>query len=208
MLCSLCNSATRKFEVIKMREYVRCVNCNVILLSPEFHLSPQEEKSRYRLHNNDINDPGYINFVSPVISRIISDFSRNSVGLDFGCGTGPVITSELKKAGYTVQLYDPYFKPDVKLLEEKYDFIICCEVMEHFQKPLEEFKLLKSLLRPDGKLYCKTEVFEDAIDFKSWHYKNDLTHVTFYNRETLLWIEKNLNFSSLKIYKDVMVFSN
>ena len=187
---------------------MRCVNCNVILLSPEFHLSPQEEKSRYRLHNNDINDPGYINFVSPVISRIKSDFSRNSVGLDFGCGTGPVITSELKKSGYSIKLYDPYFKPNIKLLEEKYDFIICCEVMEHFLKPLEEFKLLKSLLRPDGKLYCKTEVFEDAIDFKSWHYKNDLTHVTFYNRETLLWIEKNLNFSSLKIYKDVMVFSN
>ena len=208
MLCSLCNSATRKFEVIKKREYVRCVNCKVILLSPDFHLSPQEEESRYRLHNNDINDPGYINFVSPVISRIKSDFTKDSSGLDFGCGTGPVITSELKKSDYNIKLYDPYFKPEVKLLEEKYDFIICCEVMEHFQQPFEEFKLLKSLLKPGGKLYCKTEVFEDAIDFKSWHYKNDHTHVTFYNRETLLWIKKNLNFSSLKIYKDVMVFGN
>ena len=70
--------------------------------------------------------------------------------------------------------------------------------MEHFQQPFEEFKLLKSLLKPGGKLYCKTEVFEDAIDFKSWHYKNDRTHVTFYNRETLLWIEKNLNFSDFQ----------
>ncbi|MDX1545237.1 MAG: methyltransferase domain-containing protein, partial [Christiangramia sp.] len=92
--------------------------------------------------------------------------------------------------------------------EKKYDFIICCEVMEHFQKPLEEFRLLRSLLRPGGKLYCKTEVWNDAIDFNGWHYKNDLTHVIFYDRETLLWIKENLQFSSVDIYKELMVFTN
>ncbi|MCG9973121.1 class I SAM-dependent methyltransferase [Christiangramia crocea] len=207
MLCSLCNSTTRNFEIFKEREYLQCVNCKAILLSPESYLSPQEEKFRYRLHNNDINDPGYINFVSPIIEKIKSDLSRDSTGLDFGCGTGPVIASELEKSGFDIRLYDPYFQPNQKLLKKKYDFIICCEVMEHFQKPVKEFRLLRSLLKPGGKLYCKTEVWNEAIKFNEWHYKNDLTHVIFYNRDSLLWIKENLQFSSIDIYEDLMVFS-
>jgi hypothetical protein len=79
--------------------------------------------------------------------------------------------------------------------------------MEHFQDPLKEFILLRSLLKPDGKLYCKTAVWNDAIDFKGWHYKNDLTHVIFYNRQTLQWIKDHLHFSSLEITDDYIVFS-
>lgn len=208
MLCSLCNSATRNFEVIKEREYVQCINCKAILLSPESYLSPREEKSRYRLHNNDVNDPGYLSFVSPVIDKIRTDIPTDSMGLDFGCGTGPVIASELEKAGYNIRLYDPYFQPNRTFLDKQYDFIICCEVMEHFQKPLEEFRLLRSLLKPGGKLYCKTAVWNEAINFNSWYYKDDLTHVIFYNRESLLWIRKNLEFSSVDILDELMVFTN
>lgn len=208
MLCSLCNSATRNFEVIKEREYVQCINCKAILLSPESYLSPQEEKSRYRFHNNDVNDPGYLSFVSPVIDKIRSDMPTDSTGLDFGCGTGPVIASELEKSGYNIRLYDPYFQPNRTFLDKQYDFIICCEVMEHFQKPLEEFRLLRSLLKPEGKLYCKTAVWNEAINFNSWYYKDDPTHVIFYNRESLLWIRENLEFSSVDIYDELMVFAN
>ena len=208
MLCSLCNSATRNFEVIKEREYVQCINCKAILLSPESYLSPREEKSRYRLHNNDVNDPGYLSFVSPVIDKIRSDMPTDSTGLDFGCGTGPIIAAELEKTGYNIRLYDPYFQPNRTFLDQQYDFIICCEVMEHFQKPLEEFRLLRSLLKPGGKLYCKTAVWNDAINFNSWYYKDDLTHVIFYNRESLFWIRENLEFSSVDIYEELLVFTN
>ncbi|GGG38130.1 methyltransferase [Christiangramia forsetii] len=183
------------------------MGCKAILLSPEHHLSPQAEKSRYILHNNDVNDAGYIRFVQPVIEKIRSDFSSNSNGLDFGCGTGPVITSKLKKSSFKIELYDPYFKPDKKVLKTTFDFIICCEVMEHFQNPLKEFQLLRTLLKPNGKLYCKTEIWKDAIDFSNWHYKNDKTHVIFYDRETLRWIKENLNFSSLEICKEFVIFS-
>ncbi len=206
MPCGLCNCATRKFEIINNREYVQCIGCKAIFLSPEHYLSPQAEKYRYSLHNNDVNDPGYIQFVNPVVNQIKSDFSSKSSGLDFGCGTGPVITSELEKSGFKLQLYDPYFKADKNVLTTNYDFIICCEVMEHFQNPLKEFKLLRTLLKPNGKLYCKTAVWNDAIDFQGWHYKDDLTHVIFYNKETLYWIKENLNFSSIEIDEDFIIF--
>lgn len=207
MPCSLCTCATRKFEAIQDREYVQCTGCKAILLSPEYYLSPQEEKFRYSLHNNDVNDAGYIEFVSPIIKKIREDFSPGSSGLDFGCGTGPVIASELKKEGFKIELYDPYFQPKKSVLKNKFDFIICCEVMEHFQEPLKEFHLLRSLLKPGAKLYCKTEIWNEAIEFKDWHYKNDLTHVIFYNRETLEWIRENTDFSSLEIFEKFIVFT-
>lgn len=206
MPCRLCNSATRNFEVIKEREYVQCTGCKAIFLSPQYHLSPQAEKYRYILHNNDVNDPGYIHFVNPLVQQIKSDFDPSNKGLDFGCGTGPVIASELEKSGFQLELYDPYFKPNKKVLKSSFDFIICCEVMEHFQDPLKEFKLLGSLLKSKGKLYCKTAVWNEAIDFHNWHYKDDLTHVIFYNKETLHWIKEHLNFSSLEIQEEFIIF--
>ena len=207
MVCSLCNCTTRNFEIFQEREYVQCLNCKAVLLTRDFYLSPQEEKFRYRLHNNDIDDPGYREFVRPIVEKIKSKIPASSTGLDFGCGTGPVIASELQKSGYKIELYDPYFQPDKKILEKQYDFIICCEVMEHFHDPLKEFKLLSSLLKPDAKLYCKTVLWNETIDFNGWHYKNDKTHVFFYSKETLLWIRENLGFSHLKIYDDFIVFT-
>ncbi|SDR67167.1 class I SAM-dependent methyltransferase [Christiangramia echinicola] len=207
MPCSLCNCTTREFEKADERVYVQCTGCKAILLSPENYLTPEAEKFRYSLHNNDVNDPGYINFVSPVVEQIKIDFSSDSMGLDFGCGTGPVITSELKKSGFQIALFDLYFHPNKKVLENSFDYIICCEVMEHFKNPLKEFKLLRSLLKEHGKLYCKTEVWNETIDFHNWQYKNDKTHVFFYNRETLEWIRENLQFSDLEIKNGLIIFS-
>ena len=207
MPCSLCNCTTRKFESINDRDYVQCMNCKAILLSSEFFLSPQEEKQRYSLHNNDITDPRYINFVNPIVEHVTLDFTPEAKGLDFGCGTGPVITSELTKKGFKVKLYDPYFKPDTNVLEKKFDFIVCCEVMEHFQNPIREFRLLRALLKENGKLYCKTEMWEQSMDFNLWHYKNDPTHVIFYSAETLKWIQENLNFSKVETLENHLVFS-
>ncbi len=207
MPCSLCNCSTQEFQTVNDREYVQCSGCKAILLSPENYLSPQAEKFWFGLHNNDVNDPGYIAFVSPIVNRIKADFPKKSQGLDFGCGTGPVIASELIKSGYAVALYDPYFHPNKNVLRNKFDFIICCEVMEHFKNPFKEFLLLRSLLTDNGKLYCKTEMWNDALDFQNWHYKNDLTHVIFYNRETLEWIQSNLNFSRIEILSNSIIFS-
>lgn len=207
MPCSLCNCATQNFEIFQKREYVQCIGCKAILLSPEHYLSPKAEKHRYLLHDNNVSDAGYIHFVDPVIQQIQYEFNNQSKGLDFGCGTGPVIASELEKSGFNIELYDPYFKPNKKVLNITFDFIICCEVMEHFQNPLKEFELLCSLLKPNGKLYCKTEVWSEAIDFHNWHYKNDQAHVIFYNEETLRWIKEKLKFSSLEIHEKLIIFT-
>lgn len=207
MSCRLCNCTTSEFELINDRKYVQCLGCRTILLASEHHLSSRAEKIRYDLHDNNIHDSKYINFVEPLIRQIKHDFTKENAGLDFGCGPGPVITSELEKSGYKISLYDPYFKPDDTLLKKQFHFIICCEVMEHFNDPLREFKLLYDLLLPEGKLYCKTALWHQNINFKGWHYKNDPTHVIFYSEETLFWIKEHLDFNTLEIYDDLFVFT-
>ncbi|MDY8133982.1 class I SAM-dependent methyltransferase [Aquimarina sp. 2201CG5-10] len=172
----------------------------------DFFLTPKAEEARYQLHNNNVEDPGYQKFVSPIVQTIFNDFDCNHQGLDFGSGTAPVITSLLHKQKYNVTTYDPFFNPDQKALEKTYDYIICCEVMEHFYNPAKEFELLYSLLKKDGVLYCKTNLFNESIDFKTWWYKNDDTHVFFYTRETLEWICNKYGFKNLNNAKNLIVF--
>jgi SAM-dependent methyltransferase len=207
MKCILCESDTNYFWKIKNREFVECTNCGGIQLLPEFYSSKKAEEARYLTHNNDVADPRYRDFVNPITSQILRDFSPKNRGLDYGCGTGPVVTTELEKEGHTVALYDPYFHPNKEVLNAKYDFIICCEVMEHFYTPKMEFSELSARLNPGGKLYCKTSIYSKDINFDNWYYKNDPTHVFFYTTKSLEWIKANLGFSALEIHPGVIVFS-
>ncbi|HEY9183700.1 MAG TPA: class I SAM-dependent methyltransferase [Salegentibacter sp.] len=207
MKCTLCGAKTKAFQKSENREFVACTNCGGIQLLPEFYITQNSEKERYLTHNNDVEDPRYQQFVSPITSEIIKDFSVENSGLDYGCGTGPVATSELEKQGFSVALYDPYFFPDKDVLENTYDFIICCEVMEHFYDPAGEFRDLCDKLNPGGKLYCKTSLYSEDIDFENWYYKNDPTHVFFYTEGSLLWIRENLGFRQVEITPKLIVFS-
>ncbi|MGA9326252.1 MAG: class I SAM-dependent methyltransferase [Salegentibacter sp.] len=206
MPCSLCSGRTLEFIEFENRKYFQCTNCGAVLLSPACYIPREAEKQRYESHNNDVNDPDYQKFVSPITSRILKDFGPQHQGLDFGCGTGPVITSELGKKNYKVSLYDPYFRPNSSVMENQYNYIICCEVMEHFHEPAKEFERLSSLLVTGGKLYCKTSLFSEEIDFRDWYYKNDPTHVFLYTRESLQWIKDHCGFKSLEISPKLIVF--
>ena len=143
----------------------------------EFVLDPTAEKSRYDNHNNDVEDKGYQKFVSPITDAILNTYSVDDIGLDFGAGKGPVISKLLKDSNFNIKLYDPFYHNYPKLLDYKYDYIVLCEVMEHFNNPYKEFKKLKSLLKESGSLYCMTSLYNSSIDFKNWYYKNDSTHI-------------------------------
>lgn len=194
MNCPLCNSPKHLlFYKDKLNTFYRCGECVGLFRPKENIPDPIAEKARYLTHNNDVNDPGYRNFVRPLVDHISANFkAEESMGLDFGSGPGPVIAVMLKELGYSVNLYDPYFHPNKKVLENSYDYIVCCEVMEHFKDPAKEFGKLKKLLKPGGQLICKTDLFHKEIDFEKWYYKNDPTHVFIYSPETLRWIAKNL----------------
>lgn len=204
--CLLCGEGSFFFALYRDIEYYRCGNCHAIFMAPLFFPSPEREKERYEKHNNDINDPRYQKFVTPVVNEVIKYFGRNKRGLDFGAGTGPVAANLLEKEGYKLELYDPFFRNDGSALMKKYDFIICSEVIEHFHKPAREFKLMSSLLNPGGSLICMTTIYREDINFMTWRYKDDETHVIFYHAGSLKWIKNNLSFASLDISDNLIHF--
>lgn len=207
--CPLCKKdATRKEQRIHTILFLTCTICGTLYKHPQHYVDAVSEKSRYLAHQNNVEDRNFQKFVSPMVEAIVQDFPPEAVGLDFGAGTGPVITKLLNDIGYrNINLYDPFFYPDKKALLQTYDFIICCEVIEHFYDPHKEFFLLYSLLKPGGKLYCKTEVIPQNIDLKDWWYIRDTTHVIFYSEENLKWIKKNFGFTKMETDKDVIIFS-
>lgn len=199
MKCRLCGNSTILFTTIRDKQYFKCRQCQGIMLDISNYLGPKKEKERYEAHNNDVNNQGYQKFVSPMVSRVLEDYKLQHQGLDFGSGTGPVISKLLKDQGYNIKLYDPFFANYPERLKESYDYIVCCEVIEHFYHPGREFERLQSLLKPSGKLYLKTGVYHDEIDFEAWRYREDSTHVFFYQQETFEWILRHYGFSALEI---------
>ena len=203
--CPLCQGAAVAFY---KNEFFKCGQCYGIFLSRKLLPDEKSEKARYEMHNNDIYDLRYQKFVSPITEAIFRDFTEQHSGLDFGAGTGSAILKLLSDKGYKIKQYDPFFFPASELLAEKYDYIACCEVMEHFHYPEKEFALLKRLLKPGGRLYCMTSIYSPEIDFDNWYYKNDPTHVFLYQKETLEWIKEKMGFAEVNINGKLVQFNN
>ncbi len=204
--CSLCNEPLKYYAISRKKEYLICKNCGGVQMDPKYYISKEKEKARYELHNNDIFDLQYQAFVSPITNYIANNFKAEMLGLDFGAGTGPVITELLKKKNYSIQLYDPLFWNDREVLNRKYDYIFACEVIEHFHNPKKEFDLLFSLLKPKGQLIIMTYLYNDSIDFSNWFYKNDETHVFFYTKKTLDYLKSFYNYQDLILDNRLIVF--
>ncbi|MEA3331719.1 MAG: methyltransferase domain-containing protein [Campylobacterota bacterium] len=205
--CPLCATLSPLFFQ-NADTYYRCGVCRGIFVDENNRPNLETEKSRYEIHENDVEDKNYQKFVSPITSSILRDFKKESKGLDFGAGTGPVLSKVLQDSSYFIKQYDPFFHNYPKLLKEKYDYIGSCEVVEHFYNPYKEFKLLKSMLDPHAKLYLMTEVYNDDIDFASWYYKNDPTHVFFYHKNTFEWIKNEFDFLDVSVEGRLITFTN
>lgn len=157
--------------------------------------SPEVEKSRYQEHLNDVDDAGFRQFVSPITTYVTGHFDPSeSIGLDFGSGTAPVLSVILDELGYNINQYDPFFQPREEVLQLKYDYIACCEVIEHFHDPLREFESLKSMLKPNGRLLCMTRLYHDQYPFRNWYYRRDPTHTFIFRNETIRYIAERFSF--------------
>jgi len=151
MNCPLCSTPSQLYHTHTERDdqqYFRCPECQSIAMHPRHYLTREEEKARYLTHNNDVNDPGYQKFVRPVIQAVTTRTQTNHHGLDYGAGTGPVITKLLREKGYSMTTYDPIFIPNSEALNATYDFIVCCEVAEHFHDPQPNSPVFTSYSTP------------------------------------------------------------
>lgn len=202
MNCPLCKQHGIPFYE---QEFFSCTNCLGIYKNRNYYISTEAEKRRYEEHNNDVNDLRYQKFVSPITNHVLTNFTPNHRGLDFGSGTGPVISKVLQDNEYNIRQFDPFFANEVALLEENYDYIVSCEVIEHFHNPDVEFELLHKMLKPKGALICMTHLYDTTIPFENWYYKNDPTHVFIYRHETIKFIADYYKFTRLKINNKLVV---
>lgn len=80
-------------------------------------------------------------------------------------------------------------------------------MIEHFYKPQKEFNQLKNMLNPGGELICMTYIYTDDVNFDKWYYKNDPTHVIFYNALSIEYIAKAFEFSRFELNGRLAIFT-
>ncbi|MDG5799261.1 class I SAM-dependent methyltransferase [Marinilabiliaceae bacterium ANBcel2] len=170
----------------------------LIFKDPKNFLSPESEKKRYKEHNNQPDNKGYVNFLSKALEPTLPFLKEAMSGLDFGCGPNPVLASMIKKKGFECDHYDPFFYPE--LPDERKEFIFATECFEHFFNPANELQLISSLLCPSGTITIMTNQWDESTDFNSWYYLKDNTHIAFYHSATFDFICKKFGFS--KEYDD------
>ena len=206
--CPLCSS-TEIFEFHKdsLREYLRCDVCRLIFVPREFHLSIADEKAEYDLHENSPGDSGYRRFLSRLFEPVNARLYPGSKGLDFGSGPGPTLSIMFEEVGHDVSVYDPFYAADKSPLKLQYDFVTSSEVVEHFRNPAEDLQRLWSCVRQGGVLGIMTKLALDEASFARWHYKNDLTHVCFFSRETFRWVSGKWRAELTFVGSDVILLS-
>lgn len=209
MKCILCQGSLLSSFPVKALSYWHCDQCDLIFLDPDLRLSQAGEKARYEKHENNVLDSGYQAFVNPLYKAVLQNQNASQLGLDYGSGKNSAINHLLLEKKFVVNKYDPFFYPEPSVLHQKYDYVIVCEVAEHFYDPAAEFQKLKNLLKLDGHLYVMTSLKSADIDFANWSYRRDSTHVCFYSQRTCDYIKTSLGFSELEISNsNVVVFKN
>ncbi len=192
--CPLCGSnKARPYYSNENSSYLQCPNCELVFLSKRFHLNNIDEKSRYDLHQNNENDAGYRQFLSRVFNPVLKHIKSHSKGLDFGCGPGPTLSTMFEDENHSVDLFDKYYANNSQVFNQQYDFITATEVLEHLSDPGFEINRLFSILNSGGVLAVMTQLLTNEVDFSTWYYKNDPTHICFFSEKTLRYLAKEHN---------------
>jgi len=185
--CPLCGSESVLHKALE--KVFLCSLCALLFKDETLHLTPFQEKERYSLHNNCVDDPAYQSHLKKITTPLCHKLLKASSGLDFGCGPGPAVSFLMEKEGHTCLNYDPFFYPQ-DLRNMTFDFITSTEAVEHFYYPRKEFEFIFQKLKPKAWLAIMTQLYPEDVS-ASWWYLRDPTHVVFYNKTTFQWIAQN-----------------
>ncbi|MDW6002564.1 class I SAM-dependent methyltransferase [Vibrio mangrovi] len=204
--CPLCGSESLSFyHRDKHRDYWQCHQCYLVSVAPAFRLDAESEKSIYDLHENHPSDPGYRRFLARLTVPLMERIAPCAQGLDFGCGPGPTLSLMMEEQGFRMALYDIFYFPQTKALKSTYDFVTATEVIEHLHTPDQVWQQWLALVKPGGYIGIMTKLVRDVEAFAGWHYKNDLTHVSFFSQETFRFLAKRDNLEIEFIGSDVIL---
>ncbi|MGL4614780.1 MAG: methyltransferase domain-containing protein [Shewanella sp.] len=204
--CPLChNHQTFLLLQDKKRSFYACRLCGLTFADANSHLPPAAEKQRYGRARIASKQRQLSQFILPLLEQLQYQQPGQLLGLNFGRIVDAECLRVVNAAGHQLNQYDPFLAPDHEALKLQYDFICCYRVFEHFQYPSKEWNLFAHLLRPGGWLAISTPLLIDLDGFAKWHYKNNLTHVSFYQRQTFEYLAKNSSFALLFAAKDLVL---
>lgn len=194
MNCKLCGS--EKVSVYagnKKREFIRCSSCELVFVPDQYYLTIDQERKRYDLHDNSIENKGYLEFLDKIVTIITHSFPQDSTILDFGSGANAVLEGILGNKGFHCDSFDPLFNLRCNNDTLIYDIIVVCEVIEHLRLLQNELSFIKQRLKPDGIVIIRTQLYPDADKFLNWWYIQDLTHINFFSPVTITFVASLLN---------------
>lgn len=204
--CPLCLTPNAPFySNDKLRSFFRCSKCDLTFASPKSWLSPSEEKKRYDFHQNSPEDTRYREFLNRLCTPMCELLPPYQKGLDFGCGPGPTLDKLFVENGHTMDIYDLFYFNHPHVFNNTYDFIVASEVIEHVFNPKDELNRLWQMIKPGGLFGIMTMFVPEDTDFKTWHYKNDDTHICFYSTRTFEYLKRTWN-ATLVFKKNVAIF--
>lgn len=110
-------------------------------------------------------------------------------------------------------------KPSYKILQEirDKDYIVFCDVLEHFVDPWSVLEMLKATMRPDGRIIaCIPNTQHWSIQVRlnrgDWRYADrgllDKTHVRFFTRETIIELFQKTGFKVIQMQPRIFDFPN
>jgi SAM-dependent methyltransferase len=205
-VCPLCKTSDcNAYFADRRRDYFQCPICRLIFVLPDQFLSAAAEKAEYDLHENKPDDPGYRSFLSRVLVPMQERIMPGSHGLDFGSGPGPTLSLMFEEAGHRMEIYDKFYADNFYVFEKQYDFITATEVLEHLHNPSKTMNSLWECLKTGGWFGIMTKLATGKEAFAKWHYKNDLTHVCFFSRNTFRWLADLWQAELVFVGKDVVL---
>ena len=171
------------------------------MLSPQKNNMEKEFESRY--HELEENH-WWFKARRDILMNLIEKFPKESKILDIGCSGGALI-KKLEKIGYTNCTGVDISEKAIKLCKsrgikncylmdggkisfnEKFDFIIASDVLEHIKDDKKAVQTWKKVLAKNGRIIC----FVPAFSFLWSHHDAENQHYRRYERNKLLSLFKS-----------------
>lgn len=129
---------------------------------PAWQEASYEEDYHRSVHGTLIDDSLYYDLKArEAEADLFEGIPADAEVFEFGMGLGKNIARRARKAGYDLSRYARSFsaKQGINVFDdmaevpnEKFDVVLTSHVLEHLEDPFENLQLLRSKLRPGGKL--------------------------------------------------------
>lgn len=159
--------------------------------APSSSIYTGEQGKIYQEQVHGLNENGYLIVAKARAKKFQSFIKTNASVLEFGVGNGwdIALLHAAKKIGYDVYIdskidwnkYNIECTTDKKKIPFAYfDTVICHHVLEHVENPLDELRLMKQFIKPDGELLLYVP-FEKGKRFEKYNSKDVNHHIYSWN---------------------------